>query len=550
MLCNVCTHGLENARQRSELGSAEKHIADSLGSQLSQYDFAPRHSSPTFWYLHKHHCDESSFTRSVQDECVMCSDFPFYDTEQSNKVKEYGFFTVFWISYEKDTSCMTVDSGHGSKTISLVKNSTGSPKTCSTVSKWMGTCLEHHSLCRKRPEDENYIPTRLLRINRSPSPYVTLSYRWGDKPPDKTVRLLKSTYTQPKKPNAIDTLPKTLRDAMYIAGRFGDTTEDWRKEASTMRDVYQNALFCISALGADDDEGGCLFPRNPSFERVMATRTVYFGKNQVFWECTEMHACETRPKGIGQIRAIHDPRLIAVSTAVSSTRDPLAHTLAEWSIGISLYSHTKLTVPSDKLVAISGLAKGVKKGLELLRPGGNRYLAATCYRAPSWSWASLDGPLIVPDTLAEGVVELSSLVFADVNLLGADDTGEVVNGRLILNGPACLIEAHVLADHQYIVDAFREFSDRDSVRLIKDDEVWQQPTVIFDTLDDTYNKFTCIWTVAQPAVLGGWQVSGLALRYVEHSAFMRIGVVSCYHINHTELTEFVETFSQREVRII
>lgn len=63
-----------------------------------------------------------SFARSAQLGCVMCSDFPFHDDAgQINKVKRHGFFTIFWISYEYDIPCMTVDSGHGLKTVSLVK---------------------------------------------------------------------------------------------------------------------------------------------------------------------------------------------------------------------------------------------------------------------------------------------------------------------------------------------------------------------------------------------------------------------------------------------
>lgn len=240
------------------------------------------------------------------------------------------------------------------------------------ISRRMEICLRHHSLCTPKPRSKNYRPTRLLKINcphgthsqdtasfqlisrgedSDVFSYATLSYRWGDKPLDKALQLLKSTSAWLEKSNAVDHLPKTLKDAIYIAYRFGvrymwidrlriyqDSPEDWRREAGTMQDVYRNSVFCVSALGANDDEGGCFFSRDPSLvapsavdiydngetfrveledtawhaafrhepliqrawvlhERLMAPRTIYFGRKQVFWECAESHACETHLRG-------------------------------------------------------------------------------------------------------------------------------------------------------------------------------------------------------------------------------------------------------------
>ncbi|KAI0846463.1 HET-domain-containing protein [Daldinia vernicosa] len=575
---------------------------------------------------------------------------------------------------------MTVDSGHGVKTVSLVKtlppldnrlnfdipDSTDCTQTWSMISRWMETCLRHHSLCPLRPGSKNYRPTRLLKINCSHdsyspntasfqlisrdedspvSSYAALSYRWGDKPLDKTLRLLKSTSAWLEKPNAVDHLPKTLKDAIYIAYRLGvryiwidrlciyqDSPEDWRREAGSMQDVYRNSVFCISALGADDDGGGCFFSRDPSLvaptavdmynngeifraeledtawyaafrheplirrawvlqERLMVPRTIYFGRKQVFWECEESHACETHPKGFERSRSAFNPagadkhekhvdigfplwkQLIAIPTTPRIEKDPRTRILADWSAAVSLYSNTKLTVSGDKLVAVSGLAKDVRKALQRLRPGRYRYLAglwedhlivtlgwyvrvgtpasrAACYRAPSWSWASLDGHLIIPDTFREGVVEISSLSSANIALLGADDTGEVAEGILTLHGPICLIEAYILSHNQYAVETFREFGTGHSVKVRVNESRQHQSTVIFDTSGDYCNNFVCIWTIAQPVVLGGWRVSGLALRHVRNDTFLRVGVVSSYHMTQAELGTFIDRFSPKEVRLV
>ncbi|KAI0142549.1 hypothetical protein F4776DRAFT_676386 [Hypoxylon sp. NC0597] len=190
---------------------------------------------------------------------------------------------------------------------------------------------------------------------------------------------------------------------------FQDSAEDWCEEASRVQEVYQNASFCISALSAEDDEGGCFFSRTP--EEVAPTAVtlscmeepfradledtawrIHFGKKQVFWECSEVHACETHPEGFGIFEPVIGSsltkpdkqngadlglwkQLISTPIIPHTTTDPRIQLLVNWSATMSLYSSTQLTIPSDKLVAVSGLAKYVRKGLQSVRPGEYQYLA-------------------------------------------------------------------------------------------------------------------------------------------------------------------------------
>jgi hypothetical protein len=107
-----------------------------------------------------------------------------------------------------------------------------------------------------------------------------------------------------------------------------------------MHHAYKNSFIKISALGASNDEEGCFFSRHPSRtapgvvhfrvaaekeakpikfqeehdgwkflftrepllkrgwivqERLLATRILHFGTQQVFWECHESRCCETHP---------------------------------------------------------------------------------------------------------------------------------------------------------------------------------------------------------------------------------------------------------------
>lgn len=507
----------------------------------------------------------------------------------------------------------------------------------------------------KNIKTQNYKPTRLLEANfqglypreahtfrlvrgyQCPrtSPYVTLSYRWGNKPLDDTIRLLKETSDWLHTSNPIDSLPKTFRDAMYIAHRFGiryiwidrlcifqDSPEDWRKEAGTVQDVYRNASFCISALSAEDDEGGCLYTRDPALvaptpinlndsditlradledsawhtsfqaepllqrgwvlqERLMSPRTLHFGKKQVFWECAELHACETHPIGFGtpsyEQGDSATPKswkpLIATPTTQLTTSNNAMRIFSSWSAAMTVYSSTKLTEPSDKLVAVSGLAKDIRNSLQNYGFDKHRYLAGLWehvlmetliwyvrvglpasrtmnYRAPSWSWASLDGHIIVPDKFPSEASKLSYPLCSTVEFFGDDDTREVVSAQLTLFGPMCLINTDYPSRNQYKVKAFCLHG---TMPVVFEEGMRGWPgrsTVIFDTEGDFRDRVVCLWIIMQPAEFRGWEASGIALHNVRDDIYQRIGIVSCYNVNRTILDRFIGRFPPRVVNLI
>ncbi|KAI0549033.1 heterokaryon incompatibility protein-domain-containing protein [Xylaria curta] len=165
-------------------------------------------------------------------------------------------------------------------------------------------------------------------------------------------------------------------------------------------------------------------------ERLLAPRVVHFGPEQLLWECASLDACEAFPQGIPEI--VKTPRDTGFKrldflfeNPLSDAHQPLAITeedlLYYWCEVVQAYSRTSLTKPRDKLIALAGVAqlmsplndpapitssKGYvaglfKQHLSLMlewhsdcsissrrEPAGAR---PPQYRAPSWSWASIDG---------------------------------------------------------------------------------------------------------------------------------------------------------------
>jgi hypothetical protein len=135
-----------------------------------------------------------------------------------------------------------------------------------------------------------------------------------------------------------------------------------------------------------------------------------------------------------------------------SAFDPIGQ---HWDEIVEQYMDTVLTRPEDKLVTISGLAKQVLEDYDdiycagLWRNDFARNLlwylvtpqrkVCTKYRAPSWSWASVDGRVA---HLARRLITCSTVAaskLGTIQTLGTDgqrcSTGQIKDGFCRISGP-------------------------------------------------------------------------------------------------------------------
>jgi hypothetical protein len=145
-------------------------------------------------------------------------------------------------------------------------------------------------------------------------------------------------------------------------------------------------------------------------ERSLSTRSIHFCKNKIYYECREsLRSEENEPEESHDYSPFHMwPR----SPAKGGTAEPATIWLDLWRRAVRNYSRRKLTVPSDKLPAISSLASDIRAREPTLHfwPGAGVWeedLAQQLLwyvesgkprrppvvRAPSWSWASLDASI-------------------------------------------------------------------------------------------------------------------------------------------------------------
>ena len=205
-------------------------------------------------------------------------------------------------------------------------------------------------------------------------------------------------------------------------------------------------------------------------ERWLSPRVLHYGRDQILWECSEFDACETYPDGLPKpLRNQHsgfklDTELVGPlgywRQTDAATPDPDLLVRGIWSGIVGRYSVTSLTKGEDKLVAISGIAKRlqglfddeylaglwrkslpsqllwsverseVETNLQLTRPRP--------YRAPSWSWASVDQKVNIWGWSYDGI--LITILDAVVSPVGPDSTGQIKDGFIRLNGRILLAE--------------------------------------------------------------------------------------------------------------
>jgi hypothetical protein len=231
-----------------------------------------------------------------------------------------------------------------------------------------------------------------------------------------------------------------------------DSKDDWVKEAPRMGGVYRRAACNLAATGFSDGRNGLFSTRDGKLlsplkvyvdwdgvrpqrgipirgeyylsdddhwkisvcnaplnrrawvvqERILSPRIIHFGDKQLLWECYELKASEAFPYGLDYKHATGN------NLKNDLHESDLQASCSYWRQIVQAYSKGHLTFSQDKLPAIEGIA------MEMSTPQLGRYIAGlwegdilhmllwrvekpsqvirlpATYRAPTWSWASID----------------------------------------------------------------------------------------------------------------------------------------------------------------
>jgi len=294
-----------------------------------------------------------------------------------------------------------------------------------------------------------------------------------------------------------------------------DDLADWEVESGNMAAIYHNAYVVIGADMSVDSHGGFLDAEKPCFnpegkligvvenegalvyarihkfhgnpcplygggeplarrawtlqEQLLASRMVHFASKEIIWECKTRVFCECME--------LDDHSSVANEKASynESLASPSADRFKTWYKIVNGLMGRNITKPGDILPALSGLAKQFQDngagvylaGLWLedlpmgllwnIRPYKPISSRVGLYRAPTWSWASLDCRNFEYDSEYRADKARLDKVFAEVLLAqctpsGRDPLGSVAAGILKLSAP--VIESTEIGVDGYSDDAF------------------------------------------------------------------------------------------------
>jgi hypothetical protein len=197
-------------------------------------------------------------------------------------------------------------------------------------------------------------------------------------------------------------------------------------------------------------------------EQVLSTRILHYTATELLFECKTSYRCECMPA-----RKAYPSTPSLIPKALAKRGQNNIAIWDAWQHMVEQYTHRKLTVASDKLPAISGIASKIKDATcstylagvwkdnlasDLLWstwPPVAGCHAPETYRAPTFSWASLDTPIFYYHPEEEERAFMTSTITlktSTVLLDGLNQLGAVSSAHIDLRAP-CL-EALLSSTHK------------------------------------------------------------------------------------------------------
>jgi hypothetical protein len=279
-----------------------------------------------------------------------------------------------------------------------------------------------------------------------------------------------------------------------------DSVRDWEHESSKMGGIYESSYVTISATNSGDGSARCLVDRRKPVkldyvntvgkefslrarlvqdhhpdakegeparlfgrltsrawalqEHVLSTRILHYTATELLFECKTSCRCECAPsrKKLPTTPALIPKAIVRQSKQHRSIWDA-------WHRIVEQYSTRDLTVSTDKLPAISGIASKIKQAAgsrylagiwennlasDLLWSANQsallnaQYFAPDVYHAPSYSWASLSTPVSFytpDDEEGETLTPSITLVSSSISVTGLNPLGSVTDAAITLRGP-------------------------------------------------------------------------------------------------------------------
>ncbi|KAI0871875.1 heterokaryon incompatibility protein-domain-containing protein [Hypoxylon argillaceum] len=283
-------------------------------------------------------------------------------------------------------------------------------------------------------------------------------------------------------------------------------------------------------------------------ERLLSPRVLHFGMQEVLWECMEVAACEC-----SYIKTSKELQLSSVSEyLLRQMLGKISHGIKlasqssqvlrlRWHEIVAEYSALDLTFQKDVFPALSGVAKQMQH----VR-GGAKYLAglwednliedllwgafslnadrSSIWRAPTWSWASVNGRIQYSSDTSEDRKIYAQILDIQCTPLALDSTAELASAILVVSSymvtaTLCVnprVDSTGIYRYNIVVDG-------------SDDYGFKSDYVLPEGSENL--AYYCLWIRRKGSENPYWHCDCLVLRKNSQQTYERIGLAWIAKLN-------------------
>ncbi|KAI1200918.1 hypothetical protein F5X97DRAFT_291646, partial [Nemania serpens] len=286
-------------------------------------------------------------------------------------------------------------------------------------------------------------------------------------------------------------------------------------------------------------------------ERILSPRVIHFSAQELYWECMEAVACEcsyikgSKDEESQRLSSISERLLrnmlgkISHGIKLSSRSEQVLKD--RWHEIVEEYTHLALTFEKDKFPALSGVAKQMQRVRDV------KYIAglwkdsliddllwrtfslsaerASKWRAPTWSWASINGRIQYGSTNSNDVSRaFAKILKIECTPLTSDSTLELSSATLVISSyivPAVLSRNPNTNNAPSLLHRYRLEATGGEHYGFQSDYTLPDP----DVEDISGEQVYCLWIRCGGSNSSYWQCDCLVLRLdATEKIYERLGI--------------------------
>ncbi|KAI0144860.1 heterokaryon incompatibility protein-domain-containing protein [Pestalotiopsis sp. NC0098] len=269
--------------------------------------------------------------------------------------------------------------------------------------RWMESCDKNHDECKVKnvPKlPDRYLdlgadfdgPVKLKESSGETGSYICLSYSWGREP---FLRTTADNFGDHQRGIPLQQLPQLFRDLVTIARTLKirymwidalciiqQDPKDWEEQSVRMLSVYRNAYLTVASVSTTTPNDSCFFTTDaitrvgpievsaishfhrrtrddeanfPMLLRAWTYQERHISQRELIWDCFHHRTCFCeRPSYLEDVVEKKDFHQVILRPNLSDNPEWRQENL--WRRMVIQYSQLHLTLRSDKLRALDGLA--------------------------------------------------------------------------------------------------------------------------------------------------------------------------------------------------